>query len=85
MAYYAYDATNVRLSELSLTYSLPKKWLGGIFDYANVSFIGRNVLMIYRAAPFDSDMTSSTGTYSRSDFFMSPSLRNLGFSIKFGL
>jgi hypothetical protein len=85
MAYYAYDATNVRLSELSLTYSLPKKWLGGIFDYANVSFIGRNLLMIYRAAPFDSDMTSSTGTYSRSDFFMSPSLRNLGFSIKFGL
>ena len=85
MAYYAYDATNVRLSEISLTYSLPKKWLGGIFDYANVSFIGRNLLMIYRAAPFDSDMTSTTGTYSRSDFFMSPSLRNLGFSIKFGL
>lgn len=85
MAYYAYDATNVRLSELSLTYSLPKKWLGGIFDYANVSFIGRNLFMIYRAAPFDSDMTATTGTYSRSDFFMSPSLRNLGFSIKFGL
>lgn len=85
MAYYTYDATNIRLQELSLTYALPKKWLGGIFDYANISFVGRNLLMIYRAAPFDSDMTSSTGTYSRSDFFMSPSLRNLGFSIKFGL
>ena len=28
MSYYTYDATNVRLQELSLTYSLPKKWLG---------------------------------------------------------
>lgn len=85
MSYYAYDATNIRLQELSLTYSLPKKWLGGIFSYANVSFIGRNLFMFYRAAPFDPDMTSSTGTYSRSDFFMAPSQRNLGFSIKFGL
>lgn len=85
MAYYTYDATNIRLQELSLTYSLPKKWLGGIFDYANISFIGRNLFMLYHAAPFDPDVTPSTGTYSRSDFFMAPSLRNIGFSIKFGL
>ena len=85
MAYYTYDATNVRLQELSLSYSLPKKWLGGIFEYANVSLIGRNLLMLYHAAPFDSDVTSSTGTYGRSDFFMAPSARNIGFSIKFGL
>ncbi len=85
MAYYAYDATNIRLQELSLTYTLPKKWLGGIFSYANVSFIGRNLFMFYRKAPFDPDITASTGTYSRSDFFMAPSLRNLGFSVKFGL
>ena len=85
MAYYTYDATNIRLQELSLTFSLPKKWLGGVFEYANLSFIGRNLFMLYHAAPFDSDVTSSTGTYSRSDFFMAPSLRNIGFSIKFGL
>ena len=85
MAYYVYSATNIRLQELSLTYSLPKKWLGGIFTNASVSFVGRNLFMFYNAAPFDADMTSSTGTYNRGDFFMQPSLRNLGFSIKFGL
>ncbi|MFA7140332.1 MAG: SusC/RagA family TonB-linked outer membrane protein [Proteiniphilum sp.] len=84
-AYYAYDASNIRLQELSLSYSLPKKWLGDIFTNASVSLIGRNLLMFYRAAPFDSDMTSSTGTYSRGDYFMPPSLRSLGFSVKFSL
>ncbi|WP_347564969.1 SusC/RagA family TonB-linked outer membrane protein [Bacteroides caecimuris] len=85
MGYYTYDATNIRLQELSFTYSLPKKWLKGIFDYANLSFVGRNLLLFYRAAPFDPEVTSSTGTYSRSDFFMMPNQRSLGFSIKFGL
>ncbi len=85
MSYYTYDATNVRLQELSLTYSLPKKWLGDVFNNATISFVGRNLFMFYRKAPFDPDMNGSTGTYNRSDFFMAPSLRNLGFSIKFSL
>lgn len=84
-AYYTYDATNIRLQELSLTYALPKRWLGNVFENASISLIGRNLLMIYRAAPYDSDMTSSTGTYNRGDFFMPPSLRSLGFGVKFDL
>lgn len=85
MAYYIYDATNVRLQELSLTYALPKKWLANIFENASISLIGRNLLIFYRKAPFDSDMTSSTGTYNSGDFFMPPSLRSMGVSVKFGL
>lgn len=84
-AYYTYDATNVRLQELSLTYALPKQWLGDVLNNVNVSLIGRNLIMFYREAPFDSDLTSSTGTYNRGDYFMPPSLRNIGFSVKFGL
>lgn len=80
---YVYSATNVRLSELTLGYDLPVKkwcsWLKGL----NVSFVGKNLFFLYRKAPFDPELTASTGTYYQGiDYFMMPSLRNLGFSIK---
>lgn len=84
-AYYLYDATQVKLQELSLGYSLPKAWLGNYVQNASVSLIGRNLLTIYRAAPYDSDMSGGTGTYSGGgDNFMPPSMRSLGFSVKVG-
>lgn len=82
MAYYTYSATNIRLEEASLSYTLPKKWFGNVIQRMTVATIGRNLLMIYRKAPFDPEMVSSTGTYNRGDFFMPPSLRNIGFSVK---
>ncbi|NYI49047.1 SusC/RagA family TonB-linked outer membrane protein [Macellibacteroides fermentans] len=85
MAYYTYSATNIRLQEANLTYSFPKKWFRNYINKLSVSAIGRNLLMIYNKAPFDPEMTSSTGTYSRGDTFMTPSLRNIGFSIKIEL
>ena len=54
-------------------------WIKGL----NVSFIGKNLFFLYRKAPFDPELTASTGTYFQGiDMFMSPSLRNLGFSVK---
>ena len=39
--------------------------------------------MIYCKAPFDPELTASTGTYYQGlDYFMQPSTRNLGFSVK---
>lgn len=80
---YVYSATNVRLAELSLGYDIPINkyvdWIKGL----NVSFIGKNLFFLYRKAPFDPELTASTGTYFQGiDMFMSPSLRNLGFSVK---
>lgn len=82
-AMYVYSATNVRLSELSLGYDIPVSrwlpWLKGM----NVAFMGRNLFMFYNRAPFDPELTASTGThFSGMDYFMLPSLRNLGFSVK---
>lgn len=79
---YVYDATNIRLAELSLGYNLPvNKWVKWIRE-ANVSVIGRNLLMFYNKAPFDPELTASTGTYFQGiDYFMQPSLRNIGFSV----
>ena len=83
LSQYVYDATNVRLAELTFGYSFPVqnwcKWLKGL----NVSFVAHNLAMIYMNAPFDPEMTSSTGTYGMGvDYFMQPSTRNLGFSVK---
>lgn len=79
---YIYDATNVRLQEAFISYTLPKKWFK---DKANVSLglTARNLLMIYNKAPFDPEVTASTGTYYQGfDYFMQPSLRNFGFNVK---
>lgn len=80
---YVYSATNVRLAELSLGYDVPitkyVPWIQGL----NVAFTGRNLLMFYCKAPYDPELTASTGThFTGMDYFMLPSLRNLGFSVK---
>ncbi|MBD5297543.1 MAG: SusC/RagA family TonB-linked outer membrane protein [Bacteroides sp.] len=80
---YVYSATNVRLGELTLGYDIPvNRWVNWIKGL-NVSFIGRNLFFIYKKAPFDPELTASTNIgWSGMDYFMLPSMRNLGFSVK---
>ena len=80
---YVYSMTNVRLGELTLGYDIPvQKWCKWI-KKLNVSFVGRNLWMLYCKAPFDPESVAGTGTYSSGiDYFMQPSTRNLGFSVK---
>lgn len=82
-SYYVYSATNVRLAELSLGYDVPiHKWVSWL-QGMNVAFTGRNLLMFYCKAPYDPELTASTGTgFDGMDYFMLPSLRSLGFSVK---
>ena len=48
-----------------------------------LSVIGKNLLMLYNEAPFDPEAISSTGNYAQGlDYFMMPSLRSYGFSVK---
>ena len=80
--YYTYSATNVRLQELSLGYTISREKLGNVCDIT-VSLVGRNLWMIYNKAPFDPEMVASTGNfYQGIDYFMMPSMRNIGFSVK---
>ena len=79
--YYTYSATNVRLQELSLGYTIPRKWLHNVCSIT-VSFVGRNLWMMYCKAPFDPEAVASTNNfYQGMDYFMMPSTRNLGFNI----
>ncbi len=78
--YYTYDATNVRLQELSLGYTIPRKWLR-VCDIT-VSLVGRNLWMMYCKAPFDPESVASTENfYTGMDYFMMPSTRNIGFNV----
>ncbi|MBQ9893103.1 MAG: OmpA family protein, partial [Bacteroidales bacterium] len=82
-AYYIYSMTNVRLSEVSLGYSIPIKKLVPWIDELNVSAVGRNLAMFYCKAPFDPELIQGAGNYSSGiDYFMVPSTRNIGFSAK---
>ncbi len=79
--YYIYDATNIRLGEVTFSYTIPRRWLRNICDI-KVSFVGRNLLMIYNKAPFDPETVATTDNwYQGIDYFMMPSMRNLGFNI----
>ena len=82
-AYYLYDATNVRLQELNLSYTLPQKWFRNKAKLT-LGFVARNLWMIYCKAPFDPEISAATGSnyYQNVDYFMLPSTRNLGFNIK---
>lgn len=84
--YYVYNATNIRLQELTLSYTMPDKWFGNILKDVSVSFIANNPWMLYCKAPFDPELTPSTSTYGQgNDYFMQPSVRSFGFGIKFKL
>lgn len=84
--YYVYSATNVRLQELTFSYSMPNKWFGNVLKDVTVSFIANNPWMLYCKAPFDPELTPSTATYGQgNDYFMQPSVRSFGFGVKFKL
>ncbi|MEG1701100.1 MAG: SusC/RagA family TonB-linked outer membrane protein [Alistipes sp.] len=82
-AYYLYSATNVRLQELSLQYTLPAQWFRNKAKLT-VGFVAKNLWMIYCKAPFDPEVSSATGSnyYQGVDYFMQPSTRNIGFNVK---
>ncbi|NDV77967.1 SusC/RagA family TonB-linked outer membrane protein [Dysgonomonas sp. 511] len=81
--YYVYDADNVRLQEVSLEYTIPRRWVSNIADIT-LGLIGSNLAILYCKAPFDPELVPSASStfYTGVDNFMTPSLRNMGFSVK---
>jgi hypothetical protein len=81
--YYLYDATNIRLSELSISYDLPKKWFKDRVGLT-IGLTGRNLCMIYCKAPFDPEMTTApkNNLYQGLDCFMTPATRSVGFNVR---
>ncbi len=78
---YVYDATNVRLAEFSLGYDFG---LGeeSFFNSVNLSLIGRNLFFFTKDAPYDPNVTLSTGNGLQGvDVFGLPSTRSIGLNL----
>lgn len=78
------DATNVRLREASLGYTLPKKWLGnGIINDINFSIVGRNLLFFYNAAKHMDPESGYNSTTIGNAFELNsmPATRTYGFNL----
>ena len=85
-SFYMYDATNIRLADMSLSYSIPRKWFRNKVGMT-VAFTAKNLWLIYCKAPFDPESTSAVANnfYQAVDYFQMPSLRQLGFSVKLAI
>lgn len=78
---YVYDATNVRLRELSFGYTFRN--LFGAGKNLNASLIARNLFFFYKDAPMDPDVSASTNNgWQGFDMFNMPSSRSFGLNLK---
>ncbi|NMC40865.1 MAG: TonB-dependent receptor [Bacteroidales bacterium] len=77
-----HKATNSRLRELSLGYTLP--WHNALIKDITVSAVGRNLFYIYNACKwFDPDVSYDLGKNGQgSESAFLPGCRNIGFNIK---
>ncbi|RAJ87711.1 TonB-linked SusC/RagA family outer membrane protein [Chitinophaga dinghuensis] len=80
---YMYDATNIRLREVSLSYRLPLKWKW--LRTARVGLMGRNLAFFYLKAPFDPEVSMGSGNGLQGvDVFGLPPVRSMGMNLKIG-
>lgn len=79
--YYMYDATEVRLRELSVAYNIPVHVKA--ISMLTVSLIGRDLFFFYRKAPFDPEVSMATNNSLQGiETFGLPSTRSMGASVK---
>lgn len=80
---YMYDATNIRLRELSLSYRIPLKWKW--VRNMRAGIVGRNLFFFELHAPFDPEVSMGTGNGLQGvDVFGLPQVRSMGVNLKLG-
>jgi hypothetical protein len=81
---FVFSATNIRLRELVLGYSLPKKVLENTpLTGVNFSIVGRNLFFIVNKAKyFDPEQGVGVGNLQGIESFNIPTTRDIGFNVK---
>jgi hypothetical protein len=77
---YFYDATNIRMREVSLGYTLSK--FSKFFKSIDISLVGRNLFLLYKKAPFDPEI--GVGTSQKEEGIVSytlPPTRSYGLNL----
>jgi hypothetical protein len=79
-----FDASYVKLRQVSIGYTLPQKFIEkSILKSLKFSIVGRNLAILYKNAPHidpETGFSSSNGEQGQ-EFGQSPSARNIGFNI----
>jgi TonB-linked SusC/RagA family outer membrane protein len=81
---FVYDASYVKLRELSLTYTIPKSLLAKTHAIAgaSLSFVGSNLWIIHKNLPYaDPEATQSSGNIQGWQSGVMPTERNFGFTL----
>ncbi len=79
-----FDATYVKLRQMVLGYSFPRKWLNGTFiEDLKISAVGRNLAILYKKAPHIDPETgfSSASAEQGQEFGQIPSASTYGFNV----
>ncbi|MFM2145326.1 MAG: hypothetical protein RL732_162 [Bacteroidota bacterium] len=92
--FFAYDATNLRVRELSLGYDLPVANTN-VIKRARLSFVGRNLLFLFRGKSildipgvgkrkmwFDPDMSLGNGNFQGVEYGTLPATRSVGLNLQ---
>ncbi len=78
------DLTNVRLREVTLSYSFPRKWFANIFiNKASFSLVGRNLFFLYKNIDgVDPETSMSMSNFGQGVFYYDmPTTRKIGFNL----
>ncbi|MBZ4187327.1 SusC/RagA family TonB-linked outer membrane protein [Niabella beijingensis] len=81
-----YDATNIRLRQLSVAYHIPVK--STFIKNASISLVGRNLFFFKNSAPYDPELSTTTATGTDGgqglDSFGPPTTRSFGLNLNLG-
>ncbi len=82
-AMFVYDASYIKLREVSLTYNLPAKLFENIFiQDASIAFVGTNLWIIHKNLPYaDPEASQSSGNIQGWQSGVIPAVRNFGINL----
>lgn len=80
---FIYDASYIKFRELSISYTLPKKWLTKTpFESVSFSAFGRNLFMLYSNLDnIDPESSYNNGNGQGFEYGSLPSRRTFGFGV----
>lgn len=79
---FVYDNSYVKCREITLSYRMPKKWLGKVAESITLSFVARNPFIIYKNIPnIDPDSNYNNSTGMGLEYGSLPSRRSYGLNV----
>lgn len=79
---FVYDASFIKLRELSFGYKFPKKIIGTFLSELQLSIVGRNLWNIYDKVPLvDAESSFNNGNAQGLEMFGLPTTRSIGFNL----